>query len=55
MSTFSIGTSQSTNKMAAIGGQLNLAICDVWMIFNVKAGNAIKIFDAGGEGDAGGS
>ena len=45
-STFSMHTSQSTNKMAA-----NHACPKLTMyrrFFNVNTGNAIKIFDAGG-------
>ena len=46
--TLSMRTTQSTNKMAADDGQLQLIIHDVQTIFfNVNTGNAIKTFDGG--------
>ena len=43
--TFTMRSNQSTNKIAAND--------DVYLFFNMNFGNAIKIFDAGVEGDKG--
>ena len=44
-----------TNKMEATDGQIKLTIDDVQTIFNANSGNAIKNYNAGVEGDAGGA
>ena len=46
--TFTMREHQSQHKQGRDGGRIEMTIHNVQTIFQIKTGNAIKIFNAGG-------